>query len=1123
MLVSGQESGNGASSMSASNSQLLHDIEAISRALYLHEATQKPLISPSTECPGKVGCVKHRLVAEPGNRDDKGSNKFNKSLSMWNWKKPLKALSHLRGQKFGCLFFLHVHSIEGLPVNFDGVGFCVEFKRKDEVLKSRPSRVLRGTADFDDTLMHRCTVYCHKSGPLNSCKYEPKLFSVHTYVIGTPGFDVGEHWVDLTRLLPLTWEELDGDESSGKWTTSFKLAGKAKGATLNVSFGFSLVSRANLESHGNMTVSELKNLAYSRPNTEQHDRGFPQNCSTEKLRRSGSVPSDLNHPSLQFAQPLDVKMGHDAFVDPAIEFSKSIHYLYEKLDQDILSDKSGSDLSSENLKSLKAKSDLCPEPVREPIDDEGDDMDFVVIDQGIEVPQSKQLNPVQVSIHTQDSATETLNKDETLICDLLYLDEMKCDLVDHLTGSTTAGLVIGDNKIGELSVHAKRSALEVESTFLDALILDSADLGSLPASGHSKRKENYMELKYSYKANKKGTQSLSCDDISEFVTSDFLHMLESEHSLSGSNFNGEPESPREQLLREFEREAFLSGNFILGFNATEEWARFGCGASVGSSSEDNSEDSILASVLQDAEEEYERSSQSLRHRRKIKMLEDLETEILMREWGLDEKAFQNSPRCPSGGFGSPIELPPQEPVESPLLGEGFGPSIQTGGGGFLRTIIPSLFRNAKNGMNLILQVSRPVVLPARMGSSNMKVLQHLASIEIEKLSKQIDKAVPLKNITGTTLQQVACEAAPKTIRRQALLQHETASSQNSKEQECTLSCNNPVSDLVSLEDIVLLAMDKIEALTIEGLRTQCGMTDEEAPSSIIPHFEMPASQRMYANFHELMSLEDDEFHLYDVQNSDSDAYGLMDFSVTLDDWLRLDAGVSIGNLDETGESTRKILVAHHAKCEDSSREKLIEDIHPGEASGMRSGLLRNNLTVAFRVQLRDPLRNFEAVGDPMLALVHVERRYVHQDVSERRNEDEDGGMPTRDGMAISSFRIIELHLAGVDSEPGKKQSWGTTRQRQLGARWLFASGLGKATKQPLAKKATKQPLAKSKAAVKSLLGVKTKGPHADVLWSISPCPHGIESNSKKSERRTTHVRNPDVIFLNESSRSASCI
>ncbi|KAM7462177.1 hypothetical protein LguiA_030298 [Lonicera macranthoides] len=40
--------------------------------------------------------------------------------------------------------------------------------------------------------------------------------------------------MDLTRLLPHTFEELEEDKRSlGKWTISFKLTGKAKGAVLN--------------------------------------------------------------------------------------------------------------------------------------------------------------------------------------------------------------------------------------------------------------------------------------------------------------------------------------------------------------------------------------------------------------------------------------------------------------------------------------------------------------------------------------------------------------------------------------------------------------------------------------------------------------------------------------------------------------------------------------------------------------------------------------------------------------------------------------------------------------------------------------------------------------------------
>jgi hypothetical protein len=40
-----------------------------------------------------------------------------------------------------------------------------------------------------------------------------------------------------------------------------------------------------------------------------------------------------------------------------------------------------------------------------------------------------------------------------------------------------------------------------------------------------------------------------------------------------------------------------------------------------------------------AEQEHQRASQLLCRRRKVKALEDLETEALIRKWGLDEEVF----------------------------------------------------------------------------------------------------------------------------------------------------------------------------------------------------------------------------------------------------------------------------------------------------------------------------------------------------------------------------------------------------------------------------------------------------------------------------------------------------
>lgn len=59
-----------------------------------------------------------------------------------------------------------------------------------------------------------------------------------------------------------------------------------------------------------------------------------------------------------------------------------------------------------------------------------------------------------------------------------------------------------------------------------------------------------------------------------------------------------------------------------------------------------------------------------------------------------------------------------------------------------------------------MQVSSPLVVPAEMGSGIMDILQHLASIGIEKLSMQASKLMPLEDITGKTVEQIAWENAP---------------------------------------------------------------------------------------------------------------------------------------------------------------------------------------------------------------------------------------------------------------------------------------------------------------------------------------------------------------------------
>lgn len=674
MIPSKCECTNGETSGNLTDGQLLCDIEAISKALYLHKTTQNASIIPSKishQFAGNVRFPDYGLVLKPKCDRENILNKISRSSSSWNWKKPLKALSHLRDRKLSCSFFLHVHSIDRLPASFNGYSLSVQFGRKNEVIMTRKSQVLKGMADFDETLMHRCTVHCHRSGTENSCKYEPKIFLIQVSVVGSRGLDIGKHWFDLTQLLPLTLEELEG-ESSGKWTTTFKLSGEAKGAILNVSFGYLLTTDGLLESSGNMTVSQLIDYA-CRSNVKQNGSSIAWFNSSGRLSRSGSVPSNLNEGSVPLPQLVDGKTCHEVLVPPASELSKSIHLLYRKLDEGDLNDSIGSEECTDHDADLVKQTEA----------DDDHEIEYEIIERGVEleVPEKKETGFAQRNVPAHDISGSEMVQGEKIFTG----DNIRCD--DKVTYSSESLKFGHKERVGLDNNNNEKQSECARKLAGDELLSDSMELLKLESSGltfHSVAKDcdrsDYIEVQSSYRAKKMAKRSLSIDDVSESVAMDFLIMLDNDHLLLGCNSDNDPESPRERLLREFEMESLISGNFLLSPDESVEDIEC-AGAPVECDYGDDSEDHMLASLLEAAEEELGMTSHSLRHRRKAMMLEDLETEALMRDWGIDEKTFQNSPRNhSSSGFGSPIELAPEEePVKSPALREGFGPLVWTEG------------------------------------------------------------------------------------------------------------------------------------------------------------------------------------------------------------------------------------------------------------------------------------------------------------------------------------------------------------------------------------------------------------------------------------------------------------
>ncbi|KAJ9688025.1 hypothetical protein PVL29_013984 [Vitis rotundifolia] len=187
-------------------------------------------------------------------------------------------------------------------------------------------------------------------------------------------------------------------------------------------------------------------------------------------------------------------------------------------------------------------------------------------------------------------------------------------------------------------------------------------------------------------------------------------------------------------------------------------------------------------------------------------------------------------------------------------------------------------------------------------------------------------------------------------------------------------------------------MDKIEALSIEGLRIQTGMVEEDAPSNVSVQSigEISALKGKGVNITGSLGLEGAAgLQLLDIKDVDDDLDGLMGLSLTLDEWMRLES--------------------------------------------------------ALMVQLRDPLRNYKPVGTPMLALIKVERVFVPPKpkiystvsvVGNSKEEDDESVSVAKEDVKDEKKeeKITEVHVAGLKTEPGKKKLWGTSTQQQSGSR-----------------------------------------------------------------------------------------
>lgn len=1087
---------------------LLRDIEEISKALYLHKSPLDAFNSTSAQ--------RQNVAAKTGISESKpdviirDSPQKDKKSSIWNWK-PIKALTHTRNHRFNCCFFLHVHAIEGLPQYFDNLNLCVTWKRKADTLRTRPAQVCLGMAEFEETLMHRSTIFVGRAGLHSSAKYEPKLFLLHASVISAPTVDIGSHWIDLTRLLPLTLEELAGDKSSsGKWTTSFKLTGKAKGASLNVSFGFSIHDGGSVEPD---YFAKVPDIAKEGGMDHFADSDISR---TNQLHNLGSVPRMSLGESYQPSELANLNLFDEMLVKQRAELSRSVTLLYQTHDNKKMDNPMEFDLYHTHFESRESMSDLSHESdsVGGQTGHEFDDAGFDVIEQGIEVSEKDRIKSEKYSSQRYDSSViETIDVAE------IFRGE-ETDFVEYVEWNSKLDADNHDENECATDDPEHRDNItcitepafeDLDSAFYDLLTSKPPDLDSLLDISTHNEHGLYMSSDSSNRAQRL-RRSLSLDDLglAESIENDFLNMLSIDQDQEDIIYGCGDDTSRD-LLRLFEEDPLARGSSILDSDLIAENEESCSLTPPAKGKVAFPADIDLSFPIQAVESNHHHLNQSDRNKKNAEMLENLETEALMHEWGLSEKAFQYSPRVTSGGFGSPVYIPTEDPLQLPPIVEGKGPIVRTKDGGFLRSMNPLLFSNANNDARLIVQASAPVVFPSAMGSMAMEMLRCWACVGVEKMCFQANELMPLEDITGKTIQQVLAEAesGSDAANRWAVQQEsddvdsvdekKTAEYQPyGRSSAAIYSCSNTEqigSNYVSIEDLVPMAITNIESLLVEGLKIQSGMPDQEPPSSIRIHLSGNSTSRKTSEISGNFGSE--RASGFPILAADE----LIKCSLSLEEWLRLDSG-QLHVEDDNHEHILKLSAAHCAKAMEICSERLKRDDETVKLLGRSGGAFGDNFRMGLKVQLRDPMRNYEMVGAPMLALAQVNRVYEHM-IVEGADFEQD-----RKNTCQPMFKVSEVHLAGFNvAQHGNKPFWGTSRQHQSGSRWLLSSGMARSKKNLISN---------SSVVIRSSSGSMKKAQTEDVLWSITVPVEGEAATWDEGIALNVHVRNPDIVFPLES-------
>ncbi|XP_057518089.1 protein PLASTID MOVEMENT IMPAIRED 1 [Amaranthus tricolor] len=344
----------------------------------------------------------------------------------------------------------------------------------------------------------------------------------------------------------------------------------------------------------------------------------------------------------------------------------------------------------------------------------------------------------------------------------------------------------------------------------------------------------------------------------------------------------------------------------------------------------------------------------------------------------------------------------------PDLGKGLGSVVQTRNGGYLAATNPLSIEVSKTDTpKLAMQISKPFVLTLDKSINGFELFQRMAAIGVEQFCSEVLSLMPIEELMGKTAEQVAFEGIASTI------------ISGRKKEGASSSAARTLATIKKIANA--MGTGRKERITT-GL---WNVNEDPITAEEILPFSMQKIEAMAIDALKIQANMVEEDAPFDVsplggKGSQKEQNNPLASAIPLDEWIK-------NNEHKESETIALVML----------------------------------------VQLRDPLRRNEAVGGPVLVLVHANPAEMKQDKDE-----------------LTKFKVSSLHVGGMKVQTGQKRnSWDTEKQRLTAMQWLIAHNMGRAAK----------------------IGKSPSSKGQDLLWSIS--------SRIVADMWLKSIRNPDVKFF----------